>query len=117
MSRNHTARRRSAAQWAQLLASWNRTTTSPEDFAARLGVSRGRLTWWCWKLNHPPRALAPRHDVPRFVQVDLAHDHEPQRHHAWEFTSPSGHTLRVTGVIDAASLALVLDRMIARRAR
>ncbi len=117
MSRNHTARRRSAAQWAQLLASWNRTTTSPEDFAARLGVSRGTLTWWCWKLHLRTRALVPRDDATRFVRVDVARDDEPQRHDAWEFTSASGHTLRVRGAIDAVSLDLVLDRMIARPTR
>jgi hypothetical protein len=112
----HTARR-SAAQWAQLLASWNRTTTSPRDFARRLGVAHGTLTWWCWKLNRHAHALAPREDATRFVQVDVARDDTPTGDDAWEFTSVSGDTLRVRGAIDPASLALVLDRMIARRAR
>lgn len=111
----HAARRRSAAQWAQLLASWNHTTTSATDFAARLGVSPGTLSWWRWKLRHNHQLVA---SGARLVPVHVEpHDDTPNDDIAWEFTSADGHSLRVHGEIDAASLALVLDRVVARRAR
>ena len=116
MRRKPTRRRRSAAQWAQLLASWDRTTTLPEDFARRHGVSPSTLAWWCWRFKRDA-SLAPPADAMRFVRVDLSEDTIPPPRDDWEFSSPSGHTLRVRGAIDAASLALVLDRMTARSAR
>ena len=116
MSRTPTRRGRSAAQWAQLLASWDRTTTLPADFARRHGVSPATLAWWCWRFKRDT-ALAPAPAAMRFVRVDLSDDAIPTTRDDWEFSSPLGHTLRVRGAIDAASLALVLDRMTARSVR
>lgn len=113
MRRKPTRRRRSAAQWAQLLASWDRTTTLPEDFARRHGVSPATLAWWRWRFKRDT-SLAPPTDAMRLVRVDLSDEPTDASRDDWEFSSPSGHTLRVHGAIDAASLALVLDRMTAR---
>lgn len=113
MRRKPTRRRRSAAQWAQLLASWDRTTTLPEDFARRHGVSPATLAWWRWRFKRDA-SLAPPTDAMRLVRVDLSDEPTDASRDDWEFSSPSGHTLRVHGAIDAASLALVLDRMTAR---
>ena len=113
MRRKPTRRRRSAAQWAQLLASWDHATTHPEDFARRHGVSPATLAWWRWRFKRYA-SLAPSSDAMRLVRVDLCEEAIPTTRDDWEFSSPSGHTLRVRGAIDAASLALVLDRMTAR---
>ena len=116
MSRTQTGRRRSAAQWAQLLASWDRNTTTAADFARRHGVSRSTLAWWCWRFKRDT-SLAQHSDSMRLVRVDLCDDEGSHARDDWEFTSPSGHRLHVRGAIDPVSLALVLDRMTTRRAR
>lgn len=113
MRRKSSRRRRSATQWARLLTSWDRATTSAADFAKSLGVARGTLAWWCWRLKH-----TPADDTVRFVQVEVAHETTSlEAPSDWEFTCAAGHTLRVRGGVEPELLRLVLDHMTARRAR
>jgi hypothetical protein len=116
MRRKSSRRRRSATQWAQLLAGWDRDTTSAADFAKSLGVARGTLAWWCWRLKHTPVSTAAVDDTVRFLQVDVAHEAGSlDARGDWEFTCAAGHTLRVRGGVDPEQLRLVLDHMTARR--
>lgn len=118
MRQKSKGRRRSAAQWAQLLASWDPSTKSPAEFARHLGVSRGTLAWWRWRLKDSSSlTTAGGGEALRFVQVEVAPESGVEAAgSAWEFTSAAGHTLRVQGGIDAEHLRLVLDRMTGRRA-
>jgi hypothetical protein len=45
------SRRRSRAEWAQLVAAWRRSGESGGSFAARRGVVEGTLRWWAWRLE------------------------------------------------------------------
>jgi hypothetical protein len=115
MKRKRNALRRSAAQWAQLLAGWDRNSMTAADFARHLGVAPGTLAWWRWKLDPRHGSITPRQDEPRLVRLDLHHEPEAEPQ-TWEFTSASGHTLRIRGAIDPQMLRIVLDRMTARGA-
>lgn len=117
MRRKPLKRRRSAAQWAQLLAGWDPDTVSPAVFAKSLGVPRSPLAWWRWRLKHTPSSATSRDEAMRFVQVDVVPEPGSREgRYDWEFTSAAGHTLRVRAGVDLESVRLVLDHMTARRA-
>lgn len=116
MKRQHSTRRRSAAQWAKLLKGWDRKTRTAEQFAASLDVSPGTVAWWCWRLKHEPVASAPKDEL-RFVQVAVEPDPIADSATGWELTTASGHTLRVHGTVAPEVLRVVLDHLAPRSAR
>ena len=83
------------------------------QFAHHLGVAPGTLAWWRWKLEPRDRSVTSQADQPRLVPLDLRHEPEPI---TWEFSSASGHTLRIHGPIEPHMLRIVLDRMTRTRA-
>ena len=103
-------RRRSAWEWARLVAAWKQSGKSAADFAATRGVEPGTLTWWKWKLTS--RTAAPAEDL-RLVAVEIAPEVTATEitSPAWEITSARGDVLRVYRSIAPAELAAVLSAL------
>jgi len=112
--RTKTPRRRSAREWAQLIAAWEKSGRSAADFAAAQGVAPGRLAWWRWKLSS--QSPTPTEDL-RLVAVDIAATAPAPATTmdttalAWELATASGEVLRVYRAIAPADLAAVLLAM------
>lgn len=97
-------RRRSAAQWAELVARHQRSGLTVGEFASREGVSRSSLFWWRWKL----RSVDPPEE-PALRLVEVTVDPQPTRAPVgWELTFAGGHTLRVQGALGDDALRTVL---------
>jgi hypothetical protein len=107
-------RRRSAREWARLVAAWKNSGKSAADFAVTRGVEPGTLTWWKWKLTS--RTAAPAEDL-RLVAVEIAPAVTAPAmateiaSPAWELTSAHGEVLRVYRSIAPAELAAVLSAL------
>jgi transposase len=105
-------RRRSAREWARLVAAWNKSGKSASDFAATRGIEPSRLTWWKWKLTS--RTAAPSEEL-RLVAVEIAPTAPATATEsvspAWEITSARGDVLRVYRSIAPAELAAVLSAL------
>jgi DNA-binding transcriptional regulator YiaG len=41
----------SRARWERLVGRWRRSGLTSREFAARVGVNRGTLTYWAWRLK------------------------------------------------------------------
>ena len=112
--RTKTPRRRSAPEWAQLVADWKKSGRSTADFAAAQGVAPGTLTWWRWKLSS--LSPVPTDDL-RLVAVEIAAAAPAPATTmdttapAWELATASGEVLRVYRGIAPADLAAVLLAM------
>ena len=106
--------RRSAQEWARLVAAWNKSGKSAADFAATRGIEPSRLTWWKWKLTS--RTAAPSEEL-RLVAVEIASAATTPAtateiaSPAWEITSAHGDVLRVYRGIAPAELAAVLSAL------
>ena len=97
-------RRRSAAQWAELVARHRRSGLTVKDFASREGVSRSSLFWWRWKL----RSVDPPEE-PALRLVEVTVDSQPPRApEGWELTLAGGHSLRVQGALGDDALRTML---------
>ncbi len=53
------ARRRSEAEWRDLVAEWRASGKSRGVFATERGLARGTFTWWAWRLGAPPAEARP----------------------------------------------------------
>ena len=112
--REKKPRRRSAREWARLVAAWKESGKSAADFAATRGIEPGRLTWWKWKLTS--RTVAPAEEL-RLVEVETAPAETAPTtatatvitFPAWEITSARGDVLRVYRSIAPEELAAVLS--------
>ncbi len=113
MATNKTQpRRRSARAWSRLVAAWNKSGKSADEFAASRGIAPRTLTWWRWRLASQSVSPAPK--PLRLVSVHV----EPSppvgqapgsaAPPAWEIVTAAGHVLRVHRGIAAAELAAVL---------
>jgi transposase len=113
-NRTKAPRRRSAREWARLVAAWKKSGKSAADFAAARGVGPGTLTWWKWKLAS--RTVAPAEEL-RLVAVEIAPAATATAttteiaSPAWEITSAHGDVLRVYRGIAPAELAAVLSAL------
>ena len=112
--RAKTPRRRSAREWARLVAAWKASGRSAADFAATRGIEPSRLTWWKWKLTS--RTASPSEEL-RLVAVEIAPAATAPAaateiaSPAWEITSAHGDVLRVYRSIAPAELAAVLSAL------
>ena len=107
-------RRRGAAEWSRLVESWRTSGESAARFAAEHGVGVSSLYWWDSKLAAAP---GPRRKVERsrklasgprqFAEVVVRPPVTGES--AMEVVTPSGHRVRVRGVVDAAALRTVLE--------
>lgn len=118
-SRQHApSRRRSAAEWTQLVAEFHAGGLSPEQFAASRGIPLARLRWWKWHLGsgqHSPSnadelRLLPVVFEPAPAPVP-ASPSDPSTP-AWELCTAGGDVLRVyrasaPAEIEAALVALM----------
>lgn len=100
-------RRRTAAQWDQLVREWEASGLPGPQFARRRGLSARQLSWWRWRLRSAGRGGAE----PRLVRVEVG----PVTPLAagWEITTPGGHRLRVEGAASAEELRSVLSGILA----
>ncbi len=109
--------RRTAREWARVIAAWRKSGKSADEFAAARGLSPRTLTWWRWRLaTKPVSPLLPPAPL-RLVPVSLAAEPTPtpdpprlpaEVAPAWEIVTARGHVLRVHRGIDGAELAAVL---------
>src|SRR4051794_32813059 len=63
-------RRRSAREWAELVAEWERSGQDAVAFAAARGIKPRTFTWWRWRLR---RGVSPEGASAglRLVHVDV----------------------------------------------
>jgi transposase len=109
-----TPRRRTARAWARLVAAWQKSGKSADEFAASRGIAPRTLTWWRWRLGSKPPSppSAPLRLVP--IQVEpsppatATPTPQPDATPAWELVAANGHVLRVHRGIAASDLAAVL---------
>jgi transposase len=110
-------RRRTARQWARLVAAWQKSGKSADEFAAARGVAPRTLSWWRWRLacnaesSLPPPAplrLVPIQVAPEPSPTPLTPPTTPEATPAWEIVTARGHVLRVHRGIASAELATVL---------
>jgi transposase-like protein len=110
------APRRTAAQWAEIIGSWERGGADVKTFAARMGLRPGTLTWWRWRLRNSPEPAAQ----VRLVRVDVAQEPEPPSGSAlepsgWQLVTKAG-ALRVGGPLRAAELSMILAALTGAKA-
>ena len=69
-------RRRSKAEWAELIREFQAAGESPEEAAERLGLKLSTLQWWVWKLGTrtPRRKPASRAVAADVVELVVAHE-------------------------------------------
>ena len=116
-SRQHAPRRRrSAAEWTQLVADLGESGLSPEDFAASRGVPVSRLRWWKWHLGAVRRSRpAPSNElrlVPVVVEPSAAPAGPPPAVPAWELCTLRGDVLRVYSAIAPAEIQAALSALL-----
>jgi hypothetical protein len=65
-------RRRSRAEWAEIVAEYRGSGESVEKFAAKRGLRVSSLKWWCWRVRgaSTPRRSEARDEV-RLVPVEV----------------------------------------------
>ncbi len=66
-------RRRSAAEWAELVRSWRRSGRAARAFAASRGVNATTLKWWAWRLGDRAGGAEAR-ATPELVAVQVMGD-------------------------------------------
>jgi len=114
-------RRRTSAEWAELLRELERSGQSATTFARSRGIRPDTLKWWRWRLGRKVKSGKPRPAARRvkLVAVDLAPDINSRDRNVatpvWELVAPSGYELRVydprgLGVLKAALFAVARDR-------
>lgn len=124
-------RRRSSAEWRQLVQAWTESGLEPEVFGRRRGIEGERLKWWKWKLSRAgtvpggdgagipsPRRREP-HGELRLVPVDVIAEAGATAVSpagsallpGWELTTSDGAVLRVHGSIAVDELRTILASM------
>jgi hypothetical protein len=65
--------RRTAKQWAGLVARWKRSGLSAGEFGASVGVDAHSLHWWRWALRKREAmrdvSTTPTESVPAFLEM------------------------------------------------
>jgi transposase len=126
MKKLTSRRRRSAAEWAELVKAWKRSGKSASEFASKHQLEAKTLAWWRWHLGRTkrqdkPRAKrrravrkgkpTPRLATPRLIPVDVQGAQQPDGGVAWELESARGSLLRVRTAIAPPELEQVLASM------
>lgn len=112
---NKHPRRRTARDWARLVAAWQKSGKSADEFAAARGIAPRTLTWWRWRLaaKPPSPSPAPLRLVP--IQIEpspqVAPTPPPDTTPSWEIVTARGHVLRVHRGIAERELAAVLGAL------
>ncbi|WP_420814238.1 IS66 family insertion sequence element accessory protein TnpA [Polyangium fumosum] len=74
--------RRTAKQWARLIARWKRSGLRAGEFGAKVGVDVRSLHGWRWSLRQretiEDTPTAPGESVPAFLPVHLVEAPSPQ---------------------------------------
>lgn len=73
----HQPRRRSAAEWRQIIERWKRSGQSAKTFADRHNLSRSSLTWWRWRLRSEGSAAAQTASLAELSFVPLTTSSTP----------------------------------------
>jgi hypothetical protein len=104
------AKRRTASDWADLVAGWKRSGGGAVDFAASAGVSAVRLRWWKW---HLARSAQPS-PKSAMVRVEVREQRPIVTTAAPIEITRGGWTVRVGHGVDGETLGQVLDVLAAR---
>jgi len=115
--RSKPGRRRSAAEWAQLVNTWQASGRELRDFATSRGVVPERLSWWKWRLGTQAARAASPPEKLRLVPVQVEHAPAADALPAWEVATADGQVLRVYRGITPNELAAVLAAIQPRRGR
>jgi transposase-like protein len=70
--------RRSEEEWAKLIAKFEKSGQSLEQFCRPRDIKPKTLSWWRWQLRERDAARGQAKDV-RMVEVALAHPVSPER--------------------------------------
>lgn len=118
MQWSNSKTRRKAAEWAKLIAAWEKSGVALEEFARRRKVDAKRITWWRWYLR-TKKSKQERADAPAVKLVRLDVQPEPASQvriecDGWEVATERGR-LCVRGRLGAGELGAVLDALVAGR--
>jgi hypothetical protein len=116
-SRQHAPpRRRSAAEWTQLVAAFQESGLSPEEFAVSQSVPVSRLRWWKWHLGavrrSSPTPIEELRLVPVVVEPSVVPDGPPPAVPAWEVCTSRGDVLRVYSAVAPAEIQAALSALL-----
>ncbi|MDI1435120.1 IS66 family insertion sequence element accessory protein TnpA [Polyangium sorediatum] len=110
--------RRTAKQWARLVARWKRSGLRAGEFGAKVGVDAHSLHWWSWSLRKreaiEDAPTAPTESVPAFLPVHLVEAVLPREQAAplarggVEIVVDERHAVRVSPGFDEETLLRVL---------
>jgi hypothetical protein len=104
MGRENGSRRRSAAEWAELIESWERSGLGAAAFARSRGIAATTLSWWKWQLSKRKRDRA----TPRLVAVEVSPEIGTATDPVWELRTAKGHVLSVHGRLPPEELRSVI---------
>ena len=110
--RRTQGRRRTSAEWAELVSEWQQSGLSAEAFATQRRLKASTLSWWKWKLETQQRGSpkAPERSGPRLLPVEVV-ESEFDGEVGWELRTAAGHVLRVHGALTDAQLEEILGAM------
>ena len=116
MARRAPARRRSAAEWGELIAAWRRSGLSASEFATEHGVRGRTLEWWRWNLRRRRKGCDLAPPAPRLIPIEVVPDAAGtvDADCAWELQDTQGLVLRVRTGIAVPELDRVLLAMCPR---
>jgi hypothetical protein len=93
MRKRNGSRRRSAAEWAELIESWEKSGLGLAAFARSRGIASSTLSWWKWQLSKRKR-LRPQ---PRLVALEVVPEAGGPTDQVWEIRTAGGHVLTMRG--------------------
>lgn len=123
MAKNTQAKRRTAAQWAEVVKRWKDSGLPSKAFAEREGLNARTLVWWSSELRRRdkrkrrPARPARRRSSSAFSEVRVVQRPTPQPAtpaagapaSSIEVQSRSGRVVRAVGAVDREALAAVLE--------
>lgn len=121
MAKNTQGKRRTAAQWAEVVKRWKDSELSSKDFARREGLNARTLVWWSSELRRRGKRRRParpqQRSSPAFSEVRVVQPSTPQPAapaagapaSSIEVQSRSGRVVRAVGAVDREALATVLE--------
>ena len=105
------AKRRTASDWAGLVAGWKRSGRGAVEFAASAGVSAGQLRWWKW---HLAKDAGLRASKSAMVRVEVRAQRPTVATAAVIEVMRGDWVVRVGQSVDGETLGQVLDAIAAR---
>lgn len=104
MGTKNGARRRSAAEWAELIESWEKSGLGAAAFARSRGIAASTLSWWKWQLSKRKRSRT----APRLVELEVVPEISGATDPVWELRTAKGHVLSVHGRLPPEELREVI---------